>query len=183
MAARRHRRVVVAGAVGVAAGLAVLGAGCSSGGNALAIDTSSIRPQVADQLAEVGLTLQSIDCPTSAQPAVDAPITCTASLADGGKVGMTVGLEEAGGHQRLTWKLGPDLISTDALLADLTTFARTAVSDDLSVTCPKVVVLAGGNGALTCQVSDPKGQQGKLLVPLRGGRPVASRDQWSIDQS
>jgi hypothetical protein len=165
----------------LAGGLVV--AACSNGGSSAAVDTSSIRQPIADQLQKVGLSLATIDCPAGAQPTAAAPVTCTATLGDGTKIGLSVGMQDDGGQRRLTWKLGPDLVDTNAFVADLTAFARSAVSDDLDVRCPPAVVVPGGNGRLTCTVTDGRGQQGKIVVPLQGGQPAADHDAWSIDQS
>src|SRR6476619_7085216 len=103
----------------------VLGLVACSNNAAFAIDTSSIRPGIADRLGQVGLTLTAIDCPSSVQPSAGAPVSCTVTLGDGRQVGLDVGVVDDAGRQRLTWKLGPDLVPTDALVADLTEFART----------------------------------------------------------
>jgi hypothetical protein len=180
----RHCRTVGVERVGLVVAVGVLGAitACSNGTPSANVDTSSIQAPIAAQLQKVGLTSTSIDCPPG-QPTSSAPLACAVTLGDGTKVGLAVGVTDDGGQQRLTWKVGPDLVDTGPLVADLTTFARTAVSDDLDVTCPPAVVIPGGNGRLTCDVTDGSGQKGKIVVPLQGGQPVADHDTWSVDQS
>jgi hypothetical protein len=157
--------------------------GCSGAPSATGVDTASIRPSVADQLNRVGFTVTSIDCPPGADVSSDATVECSVALGDGSQVAIEVGATDDKGRRRLTWKLGHDLVVTDGLVGDLTAFAHGAVSDDLSVTCPRAIVLPGGNGRLSCDVSDGKGQSATVVVPLVGGQPVADRDQWSVDQT
>ena len=146
------------------------------------VDTASIQPSVVDQLNRVGFTVSSIDCPAGADLSGGAIATCSVALGDGTKVTIDVGATGDAGQRKLTWKLGHDLLMTAPVVDDLTAFARLAVSDDLSVTCPKAVVVPGGAGRLTCQVTDSKGQTATMIVPVTGGQPIPDHDQWSVDQ-
>lgn len=156
--------------------IAVVG-GCA----AAMVDVSPIIQPITKAMNDLGFTVKDIDCPPKVEQAAGSTFQCTVVTDKGDKVPVTVTQKDDSGKVRLTWELGKDVVTTDKHLPALTAYAQT-VSPDLTVTCPKTVILPGGTGKLTCDVKDSKGQTGKLDVPLKDGAPVADQAQWSVSQ-
>nr|ALS90836.1 protein of unknown function (DUF4333) [uncultured bacterium] len=145
------------------------------------VDVSPIIQPVTKSLNDLGITVKDIDCPPKVEQAIGSTFGCTVTTDKGEKVPVTVTQKDDNGKVTLTWELGKDVVPTGKHLPALTAYAQ-AVSPDLTVSCPKTVILPGGNGKLTCDVKDSKGQSGKLNVPMKDGVPVADQAQWSVDQ-
>lgn len=145
------------------------------------VDVSPIVLPVTKAFNDLGLTVADIECPPKVEQAVGSSFQCTVLTDKGAKAPVTVTQTGEGDQVRLTWVLGKDVVVLDKHLPGFTAYAHT-VSPDLTVSCPKAVVLAGGTGKVVCDVKDSKGQTGKLNVTMTDGAPSTDQSTWSIDQ-
>ncbi|MBI2705451.1 MAG: DUF4333 domain-containing protein [Actinobacteria bacterium] len=146
------------------------------------VDAAPIIQPITSKLNGLGVVVTRIDCPPSIARAPGSTFTCTVVTDKGEPFSVVVTQRDEGGQMKLAWETGKDFVVPDRYIAELTAYART-ISSDLVVSCPRAVVVAGGNGTLRCDVKDSTGQTGTLSVPVDDGVPVADQQQWSIEQS
>lgn len=157
----QSRRVVAAPA-GL---LALTVAGCAT-----SIDTAKLQGTIQAKLAAADLAASSVACPPSIEVKAGSTFDCTATV-DGVPVKVVVTQKDDAGS--VSFETDPrSVLRTENNLPVIQQAIRDRGATDVSVSCPKAVVLTDGTGSFTCTAT-ADGQALKVSVPVRDGQAGA----------
>lgn len=166
---RVHERVVKAS--WAAAGMLALAA-CAQ-----TLDTDKLQSSIQSKLGEVDLKADSISCPSSVEAKAGNSFECTATV---NGVAVKVSVTQKDDQGNVSYDIGKEVFSTEKVTPAIESFFKDQGATAVTVSCPKGVVAAGGNGDFTCTAT-ADGQTYTVKVPLKDG--VAQLADADVQQS
>lgn len=160
-------RAAAAASTVVLGGLAL--AGCAS-----TLDTAKLQSSIQGKLGEVDLSASNISCPSSVEVKAGNSFDCTATV-NGVPVKVTVTQKDDQGN--VSYEIGNEVFSTEKVKPAIQDAFQKQGATSVTVSCPKGVVVAGGNGTFECTAT-VDGQTAKITVPLENG--IAQLDKAAI---
>lgn len=143
-------------------------------GCAASLDTAKLQTSIQAKLGEVDLTASSITCPTSIEVKAGATFDCTATVND---IPVKVTVSQKDDQGNVSYEIGNEVFSTEKVKPAIQDAFTKQGATAVTVSCPKGVVLQGGNGSFQCTAT-VDGQPAKITVPLEKG--VAQLDKADI---
>ncbi len=144
---------------------------------AQSLDTAKLQSSIQSKLGEVDLKADSITCPSSIEAKAGNNFECTATVKG---VPVKVSVTQKDDQGNVSYDIGSEVFSTEKVVPAVESYFKDQGATAVTVTCPKGVVVAGGNGDFTCTAT-ADGQGYTVKVPLKDG--VAQLADAEVQQS
>lgn len=152
-----------------AAASMIVAVGCSS-----SLDMAKLKQAITDKLSEVDIKTTSVTCPAERPAKKDDTFQCTV-LTDT-NVTVTVDVKQNDDDGHIGFEVGKQVFTSVKVVPEIENGLRQGGNSVISVSCPKGIAIADGNGTLTCTaVADD--QKYTVKVPIRDGVAQLSEEE------
>lgn len=162
----QRRRATVA-ALGLAGVLGLTACGGT-------LDTGELEDQTSQAIADdIGVQVDSVDCPDDIEAKAGSRFTCTATAADGTTASVEVVQTDDEGNVQIS----AELVNIPSIESELVQ----QIGGAATVDCPDSLIVASKGTTFTCDATDEDGTTGKIEVTFQNDQGRFTADVISAE--